>query len=226
MHYAPIATRSAAWVEALFPGGIVATEARAAVPISLLFPQELAHIEAAVEKRRLEFAAGRVCARQSLASIGFAEAPLVATPDGAPSWPNGAIGSISHTDGYCVAVAGLTEQFRGVGVDAEVLGRVLPDLWSLVFRAEEINRLRSLSYSRRMEMATIMFSAKEAFYKCQFAVTRNWLGFEDVVVEAAENEFSISVFDQQIKARLDGHVFIGKFAIDSPRVVCGIAFRA
>lgn len=226
MHCAQSATQSAAWVDALFPEGVVATEARATVPTSLLFPQELAHVEAAVEKRRLEFAAGRVCARRSLASIGFAEAPLTAMPGGMPLWPNGAIGSISHTDGYCVAVAGLTKQFRGIGVDAEVLGRVQPDLWGLIFRAEEIDRLHALSPSRRMEMATIMFSAKEAFYKCQYAVTRNWLGFEDVTVEAAENEFWVSVFDAQAKAALTGHACAGKFAVDCSRVVCGIAFQA
>ena len=76
-----------------------------------------------------------------------------------------------------------------------------------------------------MEMATVLFSAKEAFYKCQYALTRNWLGFEDVIVEAGENEFSVSVCDPQATSAFAHHAYRGKFAIDGSRVVCGIAFQ-
>jgi len=174
----------------------------------------------------MEFAAGRVCARRSLATMGFTEAPLTATRERVPLWPEGAVGSISHTDGYCVAVVGSARRFHGIGVDAEILGRVGPDIWRMVFRPEEMDRLRCLSHSRQSEMATIMFSAKEAFYKCQYAVTRNWLGFEDVTVETDDEEFEVTVCHQQVKAILSQHSRCGRFAMDDCRVVCGMAFPA
>jgi 4'-phosphopantetheinyl transferase EntD len=196
------------------------------VSANYLLPEEKRIVERAVEKRRNEFAAGRVCARRALSTIGFADLPLLATRDRTPLWPIGAIGSISHTDGYCIAVAGLASNFCGIGVDVEILGRVEPKLWQEVFRVEEIDRLELLNNSQQIKLATVMFSAKEAFYKCQFALTRAWLGFEDVSVETAGDTFRVQVCDKKAEAILSHRSLHGKFAIDDTRVVCGIAIQS
>jgi 4'-phosphopantetheinyl transferase EntD len=217
------ALQVASRVKALFPEGVFATEVHGAVSPKHLFHEELRCVENAVQKRQSEFAAGRVCARRSLAALGFAESPLLVAPWRAPLWPQGAVGSISHTDGYCVAVAGFARSFSGIGVDAEFLGHVKPALWRHVFRAEEIAHLELLSESRQIEAATIMFSAKEAFYKCQFVKTQAWLGFEDVSVELDGDTFEILVCNKDAQAFSFAKPLRGHFTIDPPRVICGMA---
>jgi len=217
------AVQLAPCVASLFPPGIVAAQALGIVSAQLLLPEEHRCIETAVKKRQSEFAAGRACARRTLSTLGFVEAPLLVARDRMPIWPGGAIGSISHTDGYCVAVAGFSTSFSGIGVDTEIIGSVDPSLWRNVFRIEEIERLRSLNESQQMELATVIFSAKEAFYKCQFAQTRAWLGFDDVSVDTDGDTFRVRVHNSTSHAFYSQTTLQGKFAIGGTRVVCGIA---
>ena len=62
-------------------------------------------VKKAVEKRRREFSAGRTCARQALRELGCADAPIVHNQNGAPLWPPGIVGSITHSNTYAAAVA-------------------------------------------------------------------------------------------------------------------------
>ena len=55
-------------------------------------------VKKAVEKRRREFSAGRTCARQALRELGCADAPIVQDQNGAPLWPPGIVGSITHSN--------------------------------------------------------------------------------------------------------------------------------
>ena len=57
------------------------------------------------EERRNEFIAGRHCAREALARIGVSSCALPPDKNRAPQWPEGVIGSISHTGGLCCSVA-------------------------------------------------------------------------------------------------------------------------
>jgi 4'-phosphopantetheinyl transferase EntD len=106
-----------------------------------------------------------------------------------------------------------------------MLGRVEPKLWREVFRAEEIDRLNLLSDSQQVEIATAMFSAKEAFYKCQFTLTRRWLEFKDVCVEMGTDSFRIRICRNEAESPLLLRPLYGKFLVDATRVVSGIAIQ-
>jgi len=177
----------------LYPEGVIATHVHGAVPACHLLEQEREAVAGAVDRRVAEFAAGRVCARAALSVLGFTELPLLPGADRAPQWPVGVTGSISHTDGYCVAVAGYTGKFSGLGVDAERCDRLHQSLWQLAFRSDEIASLNALDEAHRLAIATTMFSAKEAFYKCQYSITRSWLDFKDATVHLKSDAFSISL---------------------------------
>lgn len=218
--------RPADWVASLFPTGVTAAEVRGTASPTELLPAEGLIIATAGKKRQTEFAAGRVCARRALVDLGIGVAPILARQDRTPIWPNRCVGSISHTDLYAVAVAGLTRQFAGLGVDAEMIDRVDSSLWEILFRTEEIRRLRSLPKSQQLETAAAMFSAKEAFYKCQFPITQSWLGFENISVDISGNAFCISVCPGKIAMKFTHQPLYGAYAIDDTRVVCGIAIRA
>jgi 4'-phosphopantetheinyl transferase EntD len=126
-------------------------------------PHEHVHVAKSAEKRRREFTLGRACARSALAGLGHGDVVIAKGDDGAPVWPAGIVGSITHTKGYAAALAGESRRFAGVGIDAERKGGVTPELWPRLFTLAEQEILRAqLDPSLA---ATLFFSAKEASYK-------------------------------------------------------------
>jgi 4'-phosphopantetheinyl transferase EntD len=71
----------------------------------VLHPSELPLIAGAGIKRQQEFCSGRFCAHQALDRLGYHDIPLLADQYGAPVWPCGITGSISHSGGIAVAAA-------------------------------------------------------------------------------------------------------------------------
>jgi 4'-phosphopantetheinyl transferase EntD len=135
------------------------------------------------EKRIQDFAAGRACAHRALAELGILDFSLLAGEHREPLWPADIIGSITHTQGYGAAVVARQRDLQSVGLDCEVIDSVDENLWSRICTSPEIERLVQLPPAERGPQAALIFAAKEAFYKCQFPLTRAWVGFEDVVIE-------------------------------------------
>jgi 4'-phosphopantetheinyl transferase EntD len=168
----------------LFPAGVVVADLHGRGDPSVLLPEEAAHVGRAVHKRIEEFAAGRACARRALAEFGVVGYALEVGSARQPCWPDGFVGSITHTAGYCAAAVAPDITVRGLGIDCENLGDVHAGLWPSICTDAEIDWIRSLPDADRGVAAAIIFSAKEAFYKCQYPTTREPLGFHDVRVEA------------------------------------------
>jgi 4'-phosphopantetheinyl transferase EntD len=126
---------------------------------------EEALVEKAAPKRRREFALGRACAREALEKLGHREVVIGRSASGAPLWPQGITGSITHTNGYAAAMVCAARHFFGIGLDAERVGGVTPDFWPRLFDAHERHHLISLNDAEQMVTATVIFSAKEACYK-------------------------------------------------------------
>jgi 4'-phosphopantetheinyl transferase EntD len=175
-------------LEALLPPGAVAFETAGPADPRRLPAAEAVHLGASVAKRAGEFAAGRLCARRALAAFGLGEAPIPVAPDRSPVWPGGIVGSISHTAGLCIAAVGATSSFLSIGVDCEVASHVGFDLWEALFTPAERRWLAAVPHASRQTAAAFLFSAKEAFYKCQFPLTGEWLEFKDVEVQPVDWE--------------------------------------
>jgi 4'-phosphopantetheinyl transferase EntD len=187
-------------VRGLFPDGTVAAEMREPGDPSRLLPEEAACLTSgAVEKRRREFAAGRLCARRAMAELGVHDFALRVGADRQPLWPDSLVGSITHTGGLCAAVVAPKTSLAAVGLDSEVVGSVAPDLWPTICLPVELGWLESLPAAQRAAAVTLIFSAKEAFYKCQYPVTAEWLNFDDLQVEPLE--WGPSAGAMQIRAR-------------------------
>ena len=156
---------------------LVYSEAFDDPPDLVPLPEEEPLIAKAVDKRRNEFVTVRHCARLALQQLGLPPVPILKGDKGEPCWPDGVVGSLTHTQGYRGAVVGRSSGVRSVGIDAEPHG-VLPDgvLNAISLPAEryEISALPGgLHWDR------ILFCAKEATYKAWFPLTQRWLGFED-----------------------------------------------
>jgi 4'-phosphopantetheinyl transferase EntD len=154
----------------------------------VLFPEEVAAVERAAPKRKREFAAVRACARQALADAGFGPGPIVPGPSGAPVWPGGAVGSMTHCDGYRGCAIGRAETFAAIGIDAEPHD-VLPDgVLPMVASDHEraaLARLAATAPGLRWER--ILFSAKESVFKAWFPATGRFLGFRDAEIALEES---------------------------------------
>ncbi|MGI9125133.1 MAG: 4'-phosphopantetheinyl transferase PptT [Mycobacterium sp.] len=147
-------------------------------PVDLLpMPEEEPLIARSVAKRRNEFITVRHCARLALQQLGVAPSPILKGEKGDPQWPDGVVGSLTHTQGYRGALVGRTPAVRSVGIDAEPHD-VLPDkvLDAISLPAE---RLEIAGLPDGLHWDRILFCAKEATYKAWFPLTGRWLGFED-----------------------------------------------
>jgi 4'-phosphopantetheinyl transferase EntD len=169
-------------IAALFTADAVAFETQETILENALLPEERQYVARAMSKRVQEFAAGRVCARAALAQLGYAAVALPMRDDRAPQWPIGATGSITHTDGFCAAVAASTARIRALGLDVEPAASVKPELWHRICGPEELQTVQFQEARTAIETATLIFSAKEAFYKCQHTLTGQWLGFSDISI--------------------------------------------
>jgi 4'-phosphopantetheinyl transferase EntD len=147
-------------------------------------PAEAVFLGRAVPKRVWEFAAGRLCARRALADFGILDFPIEVADDRQPVWPDTLVGSITHTTGFCAAVVAERRCAAALGLDSEVVGDVTAEIWHSICVPMETAWVRSLPPAQRAAAVTLIFSAKEAFYKCQYPIVRERLSFHDARVQA------------------------------------------
>ena len=149
-------------------------------------PDEWEDIASAAPNRQKEFAAGRLLARALSEQLGLPPAPLRRAEDRAPLWPDDRAGSLSHCDTLCAAAVGKRSAVQSVGVDVETIGRVEEKLWPTLFTEKEADYFSSLATEIVALETTLFFSAKESFYKCQYPLTQEWVGFQDVEITRAD----------------------------------------
>jgi 4'-phosphopantetheinyl transferase EntD len=170
-------------IEKILPGTVACAETFTDPPGATLFPQEAALVSRATDKRRREFTAGRECARLALGKLGVPPAPILTGERGAPRWPPGIVGSITHCDGYRAAAVGRTGDVAAIGLDAEPNGPLPPGVLDVVSHAAERARLAALTSAEAgVCWDRLLFCAKESVYKAWFPLTGRWLGFEDADV--------------------------------------------
>jgi len=167
----------AALLSRIVPEGVAAAEMFSDPPGLRPHPQEEPLVARAVDKRRREFAGARHCARQAMRHLGVEPGPVLRGERGAPVWPRGLVGSLTHCDGYRAAVLGYSLQVRSLGIDAEPHD-VLPD-GVLPAVSLEPEREWLASAGDDLHWDRLLFCAKEATYKAWFPLTGRWLGFED-----------------------------------------------
>jgi 4'-phosphopantetheinyl transferase EntD len=168
----------------LFPPAALAAELRGAGDVTTLLPAEAPYVARAVAKRQQEFAAGRECSRLLLAQFGIVDFALRMADDRRPLWPDALVGSITHTEHFCSVVVAERTRLSAVGIDSEISGSVKPALWESICTEAERAWLDTLEVSQQAAAATLIFSAKEAFYKLQYPLMRQKLHFQDAMVEA------------------------------------------
>lgn len=129
------------------------------------------HIQRSVLKRQSEYFHGRLAARHALLASGIAETDVGSNEQRAPVFPAAVVGSISHTNSLAIAAVMPAHRWNGLGLDVErcMTETELAETSGIFLCAEEKKILRSAVLPYAIA-ATVVFSAKESFYK---AVSRH-----------------------------------------------------
>lgn len=178
-----------------------------------LWPAEEKAMARATPARRAEFAAGRTAARQAMRAIGALPSEIPMAADRSPIWPRGIIGSISHHDGQCVAIAARRRAAGGLGVDLDSTVDLPGDLWSEILTTSECNWLSEQPEKTRGGLAKQIFSAKEAAYKALYPLSGRVVGFDAMTILPDPTHARFTAILQTsfgsvpAGTRLQGHMF-------------------
>ncbi|SEM14847.1 4'-phosphopantetheinyl transferase EntD (siderophore biosynthesis) [Variovorax sp. YR750] len=159
--------------ETFFWHGASLCVARFSASAIAALPEERAIVARDSTTRQLEFAAGRGAARVAASAItrGVLE-PLSVGQFDEPVFPAGMVGSIAHAAGWAAAAVGSSSKFRAIGVDLDDARRITLAVAPTIATPRELNAVVELGWAGCPDLAAnFAFCAKEAFFKCQCALT-------------------------------------------------------
>lgn len=187
--------------------------------LQIVKPQQLHN---AVIKRQAEYLAGRYCAQQCLAQIGYCSTGVATGKHRSPTWPAGTVGSISHTNNIAIVV--LSQKHRGIGVDIEQIlsSQNAKGIESQVLRPDEMPIFQQ--FLRYQDAAlTLIFSAKESLFKALYPSVGRYFDFEcakllefthDTLLFEVTDNLSICI-RQGLKLRVHYQIMAGWIVTDT-----------
>jgi enterobactin synthetase component D len=181
----------------------------------------------AVAKRQMQFRAGRFCAATALRALAphLAAASVGRAASGAPIWPAGVAGSITHTDDFVSVAVAWTSEVPALGIDTEriVSNDRARNLSSTVAIAGELALAREAGCTEAQAF-TLAFSAKEAVFKCLHASVGRRFGFHDarLVSVDANGTFRARLVTALAPHVPAGTILDGRFELEATRVHTGV----
>ena len=137
----------------------------------------------AVPRRQAQFRAGRYCAMRALEALdaGIDQRHVDRAPSGAPIWPVGVTGSITHTDDFASAAVASTTAVVSLGIDTERImsEQQAREVGHLVASSMELEHCRAAGIGSPAAV-TLVFSAKESIFKCLHPLVGRMFEFDDV----------------------------------------------
>lgn len=145
-----------------------------------------------VAKRRASFLAGRMLAARAFSCLQQPSAQIPIGPNREPIWPNGVIGSISHSADYCACILS-TRMDVNVGVDIEAMltPRAIAAVSKRVLTDTEKTWIDENNIDADVFFHTVVFSAKETIYKTLFPIVQNFFGFDAAEICAPPTQTNV-----------------------------------
>lgn len=152
----------------------------------ITFPVKLSK---AVAKRQGEYLAGRVAAKLVLEALSSPILQVGSGEDRAPIWPEGVLGSISHSKGVAMAMATSTQECAGIGVDLEhfMSAKQEQELQTHILGELDKPMFEKLAAQLQCPL-TLVFSAKESIFKALYPSVKRFFGFEAAALIAFDVE--------------------------------------
>ncbi|CAI0852060.1 phosphopantetheinyltransferase component of enterobactin synthase multienzyme complex [Serratia rubidaea] len=178
--------------------------------------------------RKADYLAGRYCARRALMCLGAHVTDVGVHLGRVPRWPEGFIGSISHSAKRAIALATNDARIRHLGVDTE---RHQPEAMREI--AEMLASHAEAQYIARLPLArewvlTLLFSAKESLFKALYPALQrdfDFMAAELAALAPAERRFTLRLtvtLSAHFKA---GDCFDGYFSEDGDHLTTLVVVR-
>ena len=149
-----------------------------------LLPLLPASIRRAVRRRQIAWIGGRLCAERSLQLLGLLSHSVPRGPGGEPIWPQGVAGSITHTELSAHAVVVRRTDGAGIGIDSEHVVDPKTQQAVAAVCCNVIEQTAWLQGPDSLVRTTLLFAAKEAFYKAAWRALRRFIDFDEVAAHA------------------------------------------
>ncbi|MGW5633661.1 4'-phosphopantetheinyl transferase family protein [Streptomyces sp. NPDC003832] len=176
--------------------------------------------------RRETFTAGRLAAARAIAALTGVPRWLGADARGAPRWPYGVAGSLSHTNRVALCVTG-PDRGVGLGIDIEPLatGAELLLAEHYVCTPRERERLRGAADPARAVLR--LFCVKEALYKALPPDSQDGVSFQSVDLEWEEPPAGADPAEPVVLRVVRGPApgTEGRCAVVGSRMVAAVAVR-
>ena len=137
----------------------------------------------AVNKRQAEYLAGRVVAKSAMSGLGLIYQDIPIGDDRSPVWPNGVLGSITHTGSRALCCVSLASDTSYLGIDIEnkmslqTCGQVEKMLLTKNEKLIILNTFNDIE-----SILTLVFSAKESLFKALYPIVKIYFDFLDVEI--------------------------------------------
>lgn len=223
-------------ISSLFSAGVLTRCDHRDSWLDELAQAERAQIGDVCEKRYTEFAAGRSQARRLIASLTGVSETLLIGEYRQPVWPRSVIGSISHSDLYCAVAVAPKSVLDGIGIDVEPFEELVPEVADVVLTDLEQSATagldKLLAQSGRDPLGgkahKLIFSIKEAIYKCCHSRVRAFIDFKQCNVTLDPDNCAYhAVVDCHDHNGDSVHLEIrGKWLISCGHIFAGAEFRA
>ena len=190
-------------------------------------------VSKAVAKRQAEFLAGRHCAALALKALGSSDLNVKSGENRIPHWPQGFLGSISHTAGKAVAIAARQQDYSGLGIDCESLisDEVCERVYDTIAAPSDTQLLNTLllntGYWDKARFLTLVFSAKESLFKALYPTVGKYFGFDSArMLSVDANGFSIELTKTLNSRWQSGARFKGRYLVGNDYLLTLISVKA
>ncbi|MFP5492474.1 MAG: 4'-phosphopantetheinyl transferase [Bacteriovoracia bacterium] len=170
--------------------------------------------------RQQEFVAGRFCAVEAAKEMAVELTSLPRGPKREPLWPDNLVGSISHTKEFAVAWVDLKIETLSLGIDLEA--RISQERYQELIHQVANQRESELIHSNAdPQLAfTMMFSAKEAFFKALYPLCHKYIGFHEVEWKGADgNRWEIYLNSSQSEIKSLNGTYRGEWQVSESLVL-------
>jgi 4'-phosphopantetheinyl transferase EntD len=145
-----------------------------------------------------------------------------------PEWPDGIVGSITHSHGVAAAACARASDVLAIGLDIERAGPLGDDIVREICRPDELDALRTATPPLPSDWPKLLFAVKEAGYKAWFPRTRAPLEFHamHVTLDPPARRFSATVHHAATAHLADAPwVLEGRFDWTDEVVLAGALIR-
>lgn len=174
-------------------------------------------------KRQSEYLAGRYMAQISMSSMGFEKANIARGLNNSPVWPNGVIGSISHSNDEAYSIVASSNDYKFLGIDYEKIinDEISKEVYNSIANEKELRNVMNLGFEFSHAL-TIIFSSKESLFKALHPHTKFYFDFLDATLinlTPKDNQFEIKLNKTLNESLTENMVFKGIYKISYENIL-------